>query len=124
MSEPSSRERIELIYETTMLNPEAIYTKLLAAGEDWADKKAAAELLEETKKSVLSQQKVKLGTDKSDAAAETLALCSQDYRVHVASMVEARRQADRAKVLYDSLNTLMELRRSEEATRRSEMNIR
>ena len=106
------------------LDPEKIYAKLMSAGEDWADKKAAAELLEETKKSVLSQQKTELGRDKSDAAAETLALCSQVYREHVRHMVEARRLADRARVLYDNLNTLMELRRSQESTRRAEANIR
>ncbi len=106
------------------LDPERIYNHLLAAGHDWADRKAAAELLEETKKSVLSKMKTQLGADKSDAAAETLALCSQEYRTHVASMVEARRLADRAKVLYDSLQALMELRRSEESTRRAEASIR
>ena len=96
----------------------------MEAGNDWADKKAAAELLEETKRSVLSKAKMELGKDKSDAAAETLALCSQEYREHVRSMVEARRLADRAKVLYDNLNVLMELRRSEQATRRVEAQIR
>ncbi len=105
-------------------DPDKIYAKLMSAGDDWADKKAAAELLEETKKSVLSKVKTELGKDKSDAASETLALCSQEYREHVRSMVEARRLADRARVLYDNLNTLMELRRSEQATRRAEANIR
>ncbi len=93
----------------------------MSSGEDWADKNAAASFLEETKKSILARMMQKQTEAKSVAAAESLALCSEDYLAHVKDMVEARRLADRAKVAYESIKALMELRRSQESTRRAEM---
>lgn len=104
------------------LDSDRTYNALVKAGEDWADKDAAATLLEETKKSVLAR--LKLDSEaKSDAARETEALCHPDYQAHLESMVDARRDATKAKVRYDSAKTLAELRRSEEATRRAEASI-
>lgn len=104
------------------LDPQKVYADLVKAGNDWADKDAAASLLEETKKTVLAKLKIEADAP-SDAARETLALCHPDYETHVTSMVEARKQANKAKVRYDSAKTLAELRRSEEATRRAEASI-
>lgn len=119
-----ARERCGMkIPDERKLNSDLAWERLVQAGEDWADKDAAATLLEETKKSVLAEIKAKAGA-KSDAAAETIALCDKGYKEHIKSMVEARRVANRAKVRYDSAKTLAELRRSEEATRRAEANIR
>jgi hypothetical protein len=36
-------------------DPNRIYHEIVTAGEDWTDKEAAAELLEETKKTVLAE---------------------------------------------------------------------
>lgn len=105
------------------LDSDRAYDALIKSGDDWADKDAAATLLEETKKSVLAKLKME-AAGKSDAASETIALCHPDYQAHLESMVEARRQAVRARVRYDSAKTLAELRRSEESTRRAEMGIR
>jgi hypothetical protein len=105
------------------LDSDRAYEALVSAGEDWADKDAAANLLEETRKSVLA--KLKNESDaKSDAARESEALMKQEYRVHVEAMIEARRQANRARVKYDSAKVLAEMRRSEESTRRAEMTLR
>lgn len=109
--------------EEPVLNSNKSYLELVKSGEDWADKDAAATLLEETKKSVLAKLKNESG-EKTDAAKETVALCHPDYHQHLEIMVEARRQANRAKVKYDSAKTLAEMRRSEESTRRAEMNLR
>lgn len=104
------------------LDSDKTYAALVKAGDDWADKDAAATLLEETKKTVLA--KLKLESDeKSDAARETVALCHPDYQQHLESMTDARKAATKAKVRYDSAKTLAELRRSEEATRRAEAQI-
>lgn len=111
------------ITEDNRLNSDRAYDALVKAGEEWADKDAAATLLEETRKSVLAKIKNESG-EKSDAAKETIALCAGEYLAHVESMVEARRVANKARVRYDSAKTLAELRRSEEATRRAEANIR
>lgn len=105
------------------LDADKAYATLISSGEDWADKNAAANLLEETKKSVLSRLKNESGA-KSDAAKETEALSHPEYQQHVETMVEARRVADRARVKYDSVKILTELRRSEESTRRAEAQIR
>lgn len=105
------------------LDPDRIYQNLVAAGESWADADAAATLLEETKKSVLAKL-----MNESDAASiaakEMYALADPAYREHVAGMVNARKAATKAKVRYDSAKVLAELRRSQEATRRAEANIR
>ena len=105
------------------LDPDKIFAALVKAGEDWADMDAAASLLEETRKSVLADLKLKSpGT--SDAAKETYALADPSYTAFVKGMVEARRVANRARVRYDSGKTLSELRSSEESTKRAEMTLR
>lgn len=106
-----------------LLDSDKAFNALVRYGEDWADKDAAANVLEKNKDSVLAKFKNKVDA-KSDAAKETQALCNPEYRAYLDSMVEARRVANRAKVKYDSAKTLSELRRSEEATRRAEMTLR
>ena len=105
------------------LDSDRAYDALIKSGEEWADKDAAASILEETKKSVLARLKNE-AKGKSDAASETLALASPEYEEHVTQMVEARRQANKARVRYDSAKVLAEMRRSEESTRRAEMTFR
>ena len=122
-SELTLREKTGNTYMST-LDPEKIYRHLLEAGNDWADKESAADLLEESKKIVLAELQNQQSEAKSVAAAEALALCSPRYLEHIKAMCEARRVANRAKVLYDSLKALMELRRSQESTRRAEAGIR
>lgn len=101
-------------------DPATIYAELIEAGTTWAEANAAADLLEQTKKTLLSKLKLQ-SSEKSDAARETEALGSRDYDEHIRLMVAARERADVAKVQYDSLCTLAELRRSQYSTRRAEM---
>ena len=99
------------------------YDSILRAGEDWADKQAAADLLEETRKSVLAR--LMIGADAtSQGGREMYALADEQYTDFVDGMVAARRAANKARVRYDSAKVLAELRRSQEATRRAEANIR
>jgi hypothetical protein len=104
-------------------DPDRIRQRLVEVGEEWCDKEAAASLLEETKKTVLAELKLKAeGT--SDAAKETQALADPVYKLHVTNMILARKEANKAKVRWDSAKTWSELRRSKESTMREEMRMR
>jgi hypothetical protein len=103
-------------------DPDKVYDALVKAGEDWSDLDAAANLLEETKKSVMA--KLINEAEGPVNAREYKALADPEYTKHVVGMVTARKAANKARVRYDSAKVLAELRRSEEATRRSEMNLR
>lgn len=103
-------------------DPEAIFQKLLEAGESWADKEAAAEVLEETKKTVLAE--IMGGFQGSTAERERNALADGAYKHHLKTMTAARKEANRARVRYDSMKVLAELRRTQESTRRAEASLR
>jgi len=98
-----------------------IIARLVEAGEEWADKEAAASLLEETKSSILAHLtniQVQQGAE-SFAKAEALAKATDSYKDHIAKMVEARREANRARVRWISGQAHVELMRSEEASKRA-----
>ena len=107
-----------------MLDPDKIYHEVSTAGEDWADRKAAFEALDDVTKSVLADITGRFMDGKiSRTEAERYALASQDYRQHLASVSKARSEWLRAQVKYDSLKLLADLRRSQESTRRAEMSL-
>jgi hypothetical protein len=105
------------------LDPARIYDQIVKAGEDWADKQAAADLLEETRKSVLAKLMIDAAAT-TQAGREMQALADPTYTEFVEGMVQARKAANKARVRYDSAKVLAELRRSQEATRRAEASIR
>lgn len=99
-------------------NPTAVYQQLVKAGETWADCQHAAELLEATRKTLISQ----LATESNETSAtarEAFALRHADYIRHVETEVGARRTANKAKVRYDSARILAELKRTEAANERA-----
>lgn len=102
------------------LDPTDIYERLVKGGEEWADAQAAAELLEESKKTLVSQ----LGADSglsSATAREAYAYAHDDYIDHVQRMVEARKHANKCKVRYDSAKIWAELLRTKNANERAAM---
>lgn len=108
-----------------MLDADAIFQKIMPAGEDWADKKAAFCALDDLTATV----KADLTTDfytscSSKAEASERALATSRYKEHIASVAGARRAWLLAEVKYKNLQLLAELRRSEESTRRAEMGLR
>lgn len=103
-------------------DPEAIYRRLNDAGDDWCDKDAASDILAETKKTVLAE--IMNGLNGSASERERIALADPIYRLHLTNMVAARKEANRARVRYDSVRVLAEMRRTQESTRRAEANIR
>lgn len=105
--------------------PSDIYREIIAAGEDWADKKSAYDALDDNTKSVLADiTSGYMKTSKSKAEAEMHGLAADEYKAHLRSVQDARRAFLRAQVKYDSLRLLAELRRSQESTKRAEMNLR
>lgn len=65
--------------------------------KDWVDKEKIASLYEETKSSVLSQMMLKLG-DMPVSRAEMQAKASQEWRDFLKQMVDARAEANLARV--------------------------
>lgn len=106
-----------------MINPDEIHERLRIAGEEWADKDAAASLLEETKKTLLAELMLS-APGSSQAAKEMEALAHPRYREHLLSMVAARKEANKVKVRYDTGKVWAELKRSAESTKREEMRMR
>lgn len=107
------------------LDPEQLAGELERRGHEWADKNAAAELLEEMKGPRLSQiANEHKATVPSVAAAEMVAKASEAYGAHIASMVEARRVANRAKASLEGYRAFVELLRSRSAAERAAMSMR
>lgn len=111
--------------DSSYIDSNAMYHKLMEVGNAWADRKAAYTLLDATTKSVLADLTKKSIVDegRTRVSAEMVALASTAYREHLDSVAEAHRWFLKAQVRYDSLKTLVELRRSEESTRRTEMQL-
>ena len=108
-----------------MIDPDAIFTEVLAAGNDWADKKSAFEALDDNSKSVLADITGRYMEGKtSRTEAERYALASKDYKEHLADVSKARKEWLIAQVRDDCLKMLSELRRSQESSRRAEMGMR
>lgn len=104
------------------LEVEKMFHELEKAGLYWADSDAAASMFEESKKTVLADLMCEGAGPKTER--EIRALSSKVYKQHIERMVAARKEANRAKVAYDSRKVLAEMRRSEEATRRAEAQLR
>jgi hypothetical protein len=100
------------------INPEDIYRSLVEAGEAWAEAQHLAEHYEETKKTLISQLAVK-SEESSVSGRESYALRHPAFIQHTENMIEARKQANKARVRYDSAKILAELRRTQAANERA-----
>ena len=105
------------------MNPNQIYQTFMEAGTDWSEKHGAAELLE----GMLKSLKAQLALEACDvdncsmAKATDIALASDRYKNALRDAVEARTEANRAKVRYDSVKSLFEAQRTAEASERAAM---
>lgn len=103
--------------------PADVYKEFIRTGTDWSDKHGAAELLEGTLKSLKAQ----LSLEAKDAEgcsmtqAEAIALSTNTYRDAMKSAVEARTEANKARVVYDATKALFEAQRTAEASERAAM---
>lgn len=110
-------------HNSAAIDPNSVAHELSERGLAWADANAAADALEETKKSVIAQATI-TAAGKSQGERESIALASAEVRDHLTAMVEARRAANRARVRYDVYKTFIELERSRHATERAAMTLR
>lgn len=102
------------------MNPDQIYLKLEKAADEYADKESAASLLEEMKHTVLSQCAADWPED-SMASAESKARRDPRYIQHLHDMVTARKEANKAKARYYSIQTWIDLTRTKESTERAKI---
>lgn len=68
------------------------------AAEEWVDKEAAADLLENTKSAIFAQRQVSLGSSLSVAKAALIVKASPSWYDHLEMISEARKAANAAKV--------------------------
>lgn len=91
-------------------------------GHAWADKDGAASLLEETKRTLRSQIALKhLPEVGSVSKAEMIAEATLEYIEHIKLMVDARKEANKARAQYDADRAFIDLLRSQESSRRAEL---
>lgn len=104
------------------MNADLLYAKLVEAGEDWADKQSAANVLEDTKNAVLAKLMLK-STAPSVSAREVEAKASDEYEAHVVATQKAVAEALKAKVKYEAMKVWIECKRTEAANLRAEMRM-
>lgn len=101
-------------------DPAKFAQAIVSRGELWADAEAAADLLEETKGTLLAKitkEHFELPAWKAEAASKG----DSRYEEHIKAMIDARRLANLAKVRYDGAKMMGEFARSAESTRRAEL---
>ncbi len=116
-------------------DPNKLTAEVIELGETWADSDAAASSLEESRKTILAQLQLEYtlegvsgrGSEKAKpmpvSQAEMRALADPVYEQHLDLMVQARRDAHKARVRYDMGKMRLELFRSLQATMRQEMHL-
>ena len=104
------------------MNADVLFHKMEEAGADWADKQSAANILEDTRHSVLAQLMIKSSAS-SVAAKEMEARASSEYQSHVKATQEAAAKALKAKVKYEAIKIWIDLKRTESANERAAMRL-
>lgn len=102
------------------MNPNDLYQKLITAGNDYADKEHAASLLEGALKSI----KAKIAIQYKDsgcgvAEADMRAEDDWEYKQAFQAKADARREAMKAKVHYDSVRVWVDIWRTVQASERA-----
>jgi len=106
----------------TAFDPKALFKKTIEAGEDWADKRQAAELLEETKKSILAKITIEQN-GKSMAENEAKARASAEYLEFLSNLSNAKHEENKAKVKYDAIKKYCDHVQTLSANQRAEMKL-
>lgn len=92
------------------------------AGEDWADKEAAAQILEDSKSSVMAQWQTELGDIPVNRAEQTVK-ASARWRGYIQDTVDARKAANLAKITLEVIRMRAMEYQAKEANQRTELRI-
>ena len=107
-----------------MLDPEKIYQSIMEAAKEWVAADEEARRLAKLEKVVLAEISNQHDQSLSYPVRQSLALASPEYRLHITNMVAAKTQANITLARYKAAQSLAELRRSQESSRRAEMGIK
>jgi hypothetical protein len=106
-----------------LLDVDALTHQLEQLGLDWADKRAAAEALDDATKSVLGAALLECdgkNAPERDARARNAPI----FTAHRDAVRDAKREAYQAHIRYEVMKTRIELRRSNSATERTLAGLR
>ena len=106
------------------LDADGIYEKIMEAAREWVSADEEARKLAKLEKVVLAEITNQQDQALSHAVRASLALASPEYRLHITNMIAAKTQANITHARYRAAQSLAELRRSQESSRRAEMSIR
>lgn len=92
------------------------------AADDWVDKDGAARMLEETKSLRFAQKTAALGDIPVNRAEQTIK-ASRDWWDEVTNIVNSRTEANKAKVLAESIKMRHSEHMNEDANHRAESRL-
>ena len=98
------------------------YQKILETGADWADKKTAFNTLDRARHSVLAEIKLSFSDLPSDAARETAARASKEYKEFREKLDQAESEYNHASVKYFAAKELGSFRQTQESLKKAEIN--
>ena len=105
------------------LDVDRLVHQLEQAGFEWADAKAAADALEDSRKSVLSEALL-ASEGRTVGEREAQALTHPKYQAHLSALDTSRRRSNRARVKYDVEQVRIDLLRTNAANDRVLMGMR
>ena len=106
---------------------EEIAIELRKRGNEWAEARAAAEMLEDNSSILLAKKALEARVADNGIGvshAQLIARACTTYRDHMKLLGGARERAYRAKIAFDTYQNWIEMKRTEAATSRAEMNMR
>ncbi len=110
-------------HDGLLLDADKLAQELRKRGDDWADKDSAYRALEEVQKTVLAESFLDAEAG-SVAEREARARSSLKFREHIASLNEARKNANRARVAYDVFKVYCEMKRTNASSQRALVELR
>ena len=107
-----------------MIDPDKIYEAIMSAAKEWVTADEESRRLTKLEKVVLAEITNQQDHALSHPVRLSLALASPEYRLHVTKMIAAKTEANMTQARYKAAQSLAELRRSQESSRRAEMGVR